>query len=549
MNPDLTPRLLEIAAELERGQAAQPLAAFVTETAADFASPQRAILILISAPPAFPVAPDPSAVLRRVNSPGAPWDWLQVLEPIAALADLGHWNQLAAFSPLVVVCIEAPNAAALAAARPLFDAFAAAHKRTVTLARCDLAPGDVPPSLLPILRITGFDPSGDWVAARPKPPPPDWSGQLAAWVGAFAAERASLPLLTRLEQLRQRAVLHRAVNEQRQAALMSQRDTATLRGTVEKARDHCQQAIDTVEKELIEGSRLFLVANGSGTTQLKSIVDQFGPDIIREERRPKSIVLTIDDGELRRLVQQVETLFWTNARRAGDHADQATAATLGDFGRELLSVLPDGTPPAAVPFDIERVRKGIAPMLHANIAYRGELPVKGFFERIQASRQIIFLIVGLLSLAGASALIRSPVVVMVTLAIFSVMLFKTARDFREEAAETRARELERLLELMRAQLRQQLQELEAVRINLWREHLLALRRAVVTSLDQALRDSATRQARELDEERQKIQLKQRSLDKAQRDLGGLEQRLQALLTPLRSARLKAEQTILQVLRA
>lgn len=549
MNPDLTSRLLEIAAELERGQAAQPLAAFVTDTAAEFATPQRAILVSINAPRAFPFKPDPSAALRRVTLPGAAWDWLQVIDPASALLDLKHWNQLAAFSPLVVVCLEAPNPAALAAAQPLFDAFAAVRKRCVTLSLCELSSSSLPPALLPIVRVAAFDPSSDWPRSLPKPLPADWAGQFSAWVEGFAAERAALPLLTRLEQLRQRTLLHRAVNEQRQAALMAPRDTASLRSAVEKARDNCQQTLDTVEKELIEGSRLFLVANGSGTTQLKSMIDQFGADIIHEEKRPKSIVLTVDEGELRRLLQQVETLFWTNARRAGDRADQIIASALGDFGREFLTALPDGTAPVAAAFDSQRVQKGIAPMLHANIAYRGELPIKGFFERIQASRQIVFLMVGLLSLAGASALIRSPAVIMVTLAIFSVMLFKTARDFREEAAEARTRELERLLELMRGHMRQQLQELEAVRVNLWREHLLALRRAVVTSLDQALRDSATRQARDLDEERQKIQLKQRSLDKAQRDLGGMEQRLQALLTPLRSSRLKAEQSVALALRS
>jgi hypothetical protein len=71
---------------------------------------------------------------------------------------------------------------------------------------------------------------------------------------------------------------------------------------------------------------------------------------------------------------------------------------------------------------------------------------------------------------------------------------------------------------------------------------------VLSSYDQALRDSAARQARDLDEERQKIQLKQRSLDKAQRDHTALEQRLQALLTPLRTARFKSEQSVLQALR-
>jgi hypothetical protein len=323
---------------------------------------------------------------------------------------------------------------------------------------------------------------------------------------------------------------------------------AALRAPIDKARDACQLVIDGLEKEITEGSRQFLVSNGEGTSQLKSLIGQAGGDIIHEEKRPKSIVLTVDETELRRLVQGVETLFWNNSHRVAARVDQAAAAAVGDFGRDLIAGLPDAVAPVAAPFDSERVKKGIAAMLHTEISYRGELPVKGFFERIQASRQIVFLIVGLLSLAGASAIARSPPVIMVTLAIFSVMLFKTARDFREEAAETRARELERLLELMRNHLRQQLQELEAVRVNLWREHLQSVRRTVLSSYDQALRDSAARQARDLDEERQKIQLKQRSLDKAQRDHTALEQRLQALLTPLRTARFKSEQSVLQALR-
>jgi hypothetical protein len=137
---------------------------------------------------------------------------------------------------------------------------------------------------------------------------------------------------------------------------------------------------------------------------------------------------------------------------------------------------------------------------------------------------------------------------MVTLALFSVMLFKTARDFKVEAAEAKERELQRLGEQLRAQLRQLLQEMEGAKINAWREHLQAQRRTLATALDQALRDAATLQTREMEEERQKVQLKLRGLEKLTRDLGLLEQKLQALLNPVRQNRAKLELSISQALR-
>lgn len=548
MIADQLQRLGEIAADLERGQAAQPLAEFLQENGREFAAVRRAILIRLVPAPAFPVPIPAAAALRHLPAAAAGgWEWLQVTHAGHALHDLHNWNRLAGFSPLVVLSAEEPDAAAAAALLPLLEALHVARKRFVVLAAGEVPRGVLPTLLPPPIQVPAFDPAGDWTTLLPTLNS-EWRQNFDAWIEAFVVERAALPLQARLDQLRQRSVVHRAVNEQRQAATLMQRDAGQTRAALDKARDACLLAIENAEKDLNEGSRLHLAANGEGMTQLKAIVDKFGADIVREEHRPKVVVLTLDENELKRLLQQIEALFWSYGKRVADRLDRKIAEALDDFGRELKAAMPDATAPVAEKFVHEKLRKGIAAVLHTNLSYRGELPVKGFFERIQASRQIVFLMVGLLSLVGASAIVRNPIVILLTLAIFSIMLFKTSRDFRQEAVELREREMERLLETMRTQMRQQLQELETLRLAQWRDHLQAQRRAVLTALDQANRDAAARQLREMEDERQKIQLKQKSLDKAQRDQLALEQRLQAVLNPLRTARLKAEQTVMLSLR-
>lgn len=547
MIPDQLQRLGEIAADLERGQAAQPLAEFLQETAREFAATRRAILIRLVAAPSFPVPIPAAAALRHLPASTEGWEWLQVMHAGHAVNDLGNWNRLAGFSPLVVLCVEQPDATAAAALTPLLEALGIARKRFVVLSAGDVPRNLLPSSLPPALRVPSFDPAADWTRALPALTP-EWRQNFEAWIEAFVVERAAQPLQARLEQLRQRCLVHRAVNEQRQAATLLQRDAGQTRAVLDKARDACLLAIENAEKELNEGSRLYLAANGEGMTQLKSIVDKFGADIVREEVRPKVVILTLDENELRRLLQQIEALFWSYGKRVADRLDRKITEAVDDFGRELKQAMPEAAAPVAEKFVHEKLRKGIAATLHTNLSYRGELPVKGFFERIQASRQIVFLMVGLLSLVGASAIARNPIVILVTLAIFSVMLFKTSRDFRTEAVELREREMERLLETMRTQMRQQLQELETMRLAQWRDHLQAQRRALVTALDQASRDAAARQLRDMEDERQKIQLKQKSLDKVQRDQLALDQRLQALLNPLRAARMKAEQAVMLSLR-
>lgn len=548
MIADQLQRLGEIAADLERGQAAQPLAEALHDTAREFAVMRRAILLRLVPAPAFPVPIPAAAALHHLPASAGGWEWLQVMHAGHALHDLGNWNRLAGFSPLVIVSVEQPDATAIATWTPLLDALQLARKRCIVVSTTDVPRGLLPVSLPPPLRLPAFDPAADWTAALPATATAEWKQNFEAWMEAFAVERAALPLQAKLEHLRQRTQVHRTVNEQRQAALLLQRDAGQLRATLDKARDACFLAIENTEKEINESSRLFLAANGEGMAQLKGIVDKLGADIVHEDVRPKVIILTLDEGELKRLVQQIEALFWTWGKRVADRADRKVAEAVEDFSREFRTALPDAAAPTAEKFVHDKLRTGIAATLHTNLSYRGELPVKGFFERIQASRQIVFLLVGLLSLAGASAIARSPIVILITLSIFSVMLFKTSRDFRQEAIELRERELERLLETMRTQMRQQLQDLETMRLAQWRDHLQAQRRAVAAALDQGHRDSAARQLREMEDDRQKIQLKQKSLDKTQRDALALEQRLQALLNPLRTARLKAEQAVLLALR-
>lgn len=550
MIADQLQRLGEIAADLERGQAAQPLSEALLEASREFAQLRRAILIRIVAAPAFPVPIPAAAALRPVPAAGAAgWEWLQVVHGGHALNDLGNWNRLVAFSPLVIISVEQADATSVASFTPLWEAFAVARKRCVVLSAVDLPRGLLPAVLPPPLRVASFAPETDWTRDLPALATAEWRQAYEAWLEAFATERAAQPLLAKLEHLRQRTQLHRAVNEQRQAAMMSQRDAGQLRATLDKARDACLLTLETAEKELADNSRLFLAANGEGMAQLKSVVDKFGADSVREEVRPKVIILTLDEAELKRLVQQIEAIFWGYGKKVAARVDQRIAEAFADFGRELRQAIPDATAPTSEAFVHDKLRKGLAATLHTNLSYRGELPVKGFFERIQASRQIVFLLVGLLSLVGASAIVRNPWVILGTLAIFSVMLFKTSRDFRQEATELREREMDRLLETMRTQMRQQLMDLETMRLALWRDHLQAQRRAIVGALDQATRDTAARQLREMEDERQKIQLKQKALDKAQRDHLALDQRLQTLLNPLRTARLKAEQTIATSLRA
>jgi hypothetical protein len=548
MSPELHTRLNDMAAELERGQADQPLVEFLAALAAEFRGATRAILVPLPGTAARPWLPAGEGGVGRLTVPGARWDWLVVTDPAAALAEPLGWNRLAGFSPLVVVVGEGGAGALPAAAYDLLNAFAGIRKRGVTLmAGPGAAPTGLPGAFLPVLPVAAFDPAGDWTSAL-KAVPPDFSEQLRLWLEGFAAERAALPLAARIEQMRLRAQAQKNFLDQRQAAMLSQRDAGAGRARLDRAKEACLQVFDAMDKELAEESRLFLAAKGEGPTRLKALVDQIGAGLVHEEIKPKVCVLTVDESQVQLLVRQVESLFSTRARNHYARGDAKIAAALGEFGRELRAVHPDAAPPAVTGIDQARIARSIEPMVHANVSYRGELPIKGFFERIQASRQIVFFVVGLLSLVGAGAVAKYPPVIMVTLALFSIMLFKKARDFREEAADARERELQRLVELLRTQLRQLLQELEGVNLGAWREHLQEQRKILAGALDQAARDGAAAQAREADDERQKGQLKLRALDKLLRDLAALEQRLQAMLGGVRQSRAKAELAFGQALR-
>lgn len=547
MSPDLQHRLAEIAADFERGQAEQPLGQFITALAADFRGPARAILVPLPSATSRPWLAGGEAGVVRVSPAGA-WDWLAVTAPAQALGSIEAWNRLLAFSPLVVVVWDGAPGAVTGEAYELLNALANARKRGVTLVVAPAtAPTGIPSAFLPAVPAPAFDPAADWSQLL-KARPADFNEQIRVMLEGFALERAVLPLAAKAEQTRVRAMAQRAVLDQRQSQLASQRDLGGGRVRIDRARDAWLQSLETMDKELAEESRVFLAPKGAGTVKLKALLDQVGAGLVQEELRPKVCILTVNETQVQLLVKQVEKLFWSHARKTFEQADARVARALEDFTAELKAVLPDAQPPAPPGFEQAKLARNLETIVHANVAYRGELPVKGFFERIQASRQVVFFVVGLFSLVGASAFARNPAVIMVTLALFCVMLFKTTRDFKVEAAEAKERELERLAEMLRAQLRQLLQEMEAMKLNAWRDHLQGLRRAMAAALDQASRDAAANQTRDLDDERQKLQFKLRGLDKLVRDLGTMDQRLQSLLQPARQNRQKAEQAFSQALR-
>lgn len=497
---------------LDRLRAAAAAAAAAARATADpaFADHLDALARTADGSPAVAVVPlhdDPDdPTLRGFGDVPAPLIRSPAADALAG--DPVAVGRLLTDTPLVLVVGPADHAPAPAAAALLADLAAAAT-----------AAWAVP--------LGAADPAGGWAESFPRVvAPAEVAAALApdsphlaavALRHALARFAAAVPEVTRV--LRRESVRV----ELRRAAVTDAPppdDPAGWRAAAEAVRREAEERVADLTTRLADAVRQALLPAAAPVNRVSNLLEDLAETDMTEEPAGRVVRLRVGVQFRHRGEKLLRELV--GDRVATDLA--VLQAGLDDLHAALTARLAGtGLPPAAVAVP-ESVRATLDGLTHLDPRYQVELPRRTWADRLGYGRRPVFLVTMLVSLVGAAAGARSSLM----LAAAPVLLFLfvggvvwSFRSFRQEREDLLEKELGRLREGFREEMRRAFEQ--AARE--WQARVVGMARDAGRTLgreaEQVARRLADEAARRTDEARKAAREQLRVLDARARELGQL----------------------------
>jgi len=209
--------------------------------------------------------------------------------------------------------------------------------------------------------------------------------------------------------------------------------------------------------------------------------------------------------------------------------------TLRGAGHDAERVVADaGGPPLVVQFQAitdERLNRILDAHVVLQRKYQGEIPQRGALEYVMMARRYQTVVFMFLSAFGLSFL-RSYREFMIPAAILllSFGMLHMIHSVRRERAETMAKELDKVRDVLRAESRRIVADVQRAWTSLVAQHLTDQMPHVLTQVESSVREHFNRLASEGAEERQQLQRQLQTFEAAERKLA----------TPVRNRELLAQ---------
>lgn len=183
---------------------------------------------------------------------------------------------------------------------------------------------------------------------------------------------------------------------------------------------------------------------------------------------------------------------------------------------------------AMIPPDSRSVWDPLAEMLELDIAYKGEIPRRGFLQRLGEGRRVVFVLLMALSLVGSFAgfnIRQAAWAGVVFLILFIGVVAYTYKSWEKEDEESLIKEIERVRESVSTEFNRVLNEVLREKQSRLQQALDEIKRETSSKLDFLGKEASSSKASQADAERKESRSKLKVLDQRLKELGGLGQQL------------------------
>jgi hypothetical protein len=365
--------------------------------------------------------------------------------------------------------------------------------------------------------------------ARLDRPRPDWlvhaNSELRQGVqlsGSVRRLQAAMAALGERYDLESRQLSARRVREERAArADAPALGDPNARRLFDQAKARLQDDLAALAKSTQESSRRSMLPEGPIASALEKELAALAGTDLRQIPAAKSVRLEVDEDYVQHARRTI--------RKALKEELQKDLATLRDgldsLRGELERQLEQATrKPVSLstpaPSETE-IWTRMTETFGTDFRYKGELPKRGFLQRLGEGRRAVFGVMMILSLVGSMVGFnwrRVAVVGILFLLLFIGAVVYTYRTWKHEDAERVAAELDRVRDYLGSELRKVIAEAQREKQAKLGELLESSKRMLGGRMEDAARDLQAHEQLTTQEERERARVRLRKLEQQQREL-------------------------------
>ncbi|GAA5525409.1 hypothetical protein Maes01_01978 [Microbulbifer aestuariivivens] len=285
-------------------------------------------------------------------------------------------------------------------------------------------------------------------------------------------------------------------------------DNANM-GFASQLRNQLGDGVSDINKQLQESARRNDTATGNTGQQLKQFVDSLRIDDLAMESGYKSIKLSLSSRYQQALTGFLRDALKSGVRRDAEALDDSLEALKRSIGYEFKSHT--GMEPVLQldQLDKERLINDLAGAVNLELRYQGEMPKRGFFQRLGEARRAAFVIlmsVSLLAMFGIN-LRDNPLLGIVIFFVFIGAFIYSYYGWKREDEERLEKEVTRVREEVQNSSRRILADLTREKQSRIGDFLERIKKQWQTVLDRTLADWQQRERQ--NSEKQSQQARQR----------------------------------------
>lgn len=404
---------------------------------------------------------------------------------------------------------------------------------------------------LPLLPTTVLSPEGEFV--------PDFivrgaSHPIRAALAVVGQSVRCMRLLDMVQERLESELRQLQVRHKREARLERSLDSLAKEGDGKQVLDRAKQKFVEEVSQLLhsvrESGRRSLMKSGDLGKSLDHFLNSLKPSDLDREASSKVVHLSLKLEVLRefrkRLGKSLRDQINEECAVIRDGLDvsrrtlETALAEVGSSSRGIAMVSPDS----------RTIWEPLADMLELDIAYKGEIPRRGFLQRLGEGRRVVFVLLMALSLVGSFAgfnIRQAAWAGILFLILFIGAVAYTYKSWEREDEESLGKEIERVRESVSSELNRVLNEILREKQSRLQQALDEVKRDTSAKLDFLAREVSASKVAHADAERKESRDKLKVLDQRLKQLGGLGQQLARVRQLVEDAGRKSRSELQQLL--
>lgn len=375
--------------------------------------------------------------------------------------------------------------------------------------------------------------------ARAGRPRPDWLTRTSSDLrqglqlsGSVRRLHAAMTALNERFEHESRQLSARRVREERSARSdLPVAGDAASRRVFEQAKMRMHDDLVALAKSTQESSRRSMLPDGALARALEQELAALNATDLRQIPAAKSIRLEVDDAYLKHAHRAVRKALKEELQRDLAMLRDGLDSLRKELERQLeLTTRKPVSLSTPAPSESE-IWMRMTESLNPDFRYKGELPKRGFLQRLGEGRRAVFGVMMILSLIGSMVGFnwrRLAIVGILFLLLFVGAVIHTFRAWKREDTERVSAELERVRDQFGTELRKVIGEVQREKQGKLGELLETSKRMLGSRIEDAARDLQQVEQVTSQDERERARTRLRKLEQQQRDLQAHGQKLAKL---------------------